>query len=132
MSIIILKDRKRKIHKHLSSIEIRCKCLHQTCTQTIVRKKMIKMWGIVRKKVGKEIYLTSGCRCQRHNFEVGGAKGSQHCSGGAWDFEWPDHIQRWLFAQMWRDAGAGLVLHYDEHCHVQIEASVHDDFKITC
>ena len=58
-------------------------CKH--CGENKVQQKLINMLQIIRDEAGIPIRVNSGYRCEVHNKNVGGVKGSQHTLGVAAD-----------------------------------------------
>lgn len=71
-----------KISEHFSDTEFACKC----CKKIKYDVKLVAKLECLRSAIGnKPIFLTSGYRCEKHNKNVGGAKGSYHLQGKAAD-----------------------------------------------
>lgn len=73
----------KMVGKYFSRIECACKC---GCGQDDVDPDLIKMADELREYLGKPMITTSVNRCEKHNSNVGGVKGSQHVQGKAMDF----------------------------------------------
>ena len=61
--------------------EFACKC----CGWNIVDQRLINMCQTLRDELGVPVKVNSGCRCPKHNAEVGGVKNSTHTRGLAAD-----------------------------------------------
>ena len=68
--------------KNFRESEFACKC----CGANKIDQRVINMAQAIRTKIGAAIHVNSGYRCEKHNAEVGGVKGSFHTQGLAADF----------------------------------------------
>ena len=59
--------------------EFRCKC---GCGNDNVSIELVRRLQQLRSLYGKPLYINSGCRCIKHNAEVGGVPNSAHVSEG--------------------------------------------------
>ena len=62
--------------------EFACKC---GCGYNVIDQRVIDMAQIIREALGVPVKVNSGCRCDKHNANVGGVKGSKHTKGLAAD-----------------------------------------------
>ena len=62
--------------------EFSCKC---GCGFNIIDQRVINMAQTIRDALGVPVRVNSGCRCKKHNANVGGVKGSNHTKGLAAD-----------------------------------------------
>lgn len=62
--------------------EFSCKC---GCGFNIIDQRVIDMAQTIRDALGVPVKINSGCRCEKHNKNVGGVKGSKHTKGLAAD-----------------------------------------------
>ena len=62
--------------------EFSCKC---GCGFNIIDQRIIDMAQIIREALGVPVRVNSGCRCEKHNANVKGVKGSKHTKGLAAD-----------------------------------------------
>ena len=69
--------------KHFKKEEFTCKC---GCNLNNINLELVKILDEIREHFGKPAIITSGCRCSKHNAEVGGVEGSRHVIGKASDF----------------------------------------------
>ncbi len=67
--------------KNFQVSEFACKC----CGKNLIDQRIINMAQIIRDRAGVPIRINSGCRCEKHNAEVGGTNGSFHTKGLAAD-----------------------------------------------
>lgn len=74
------------LSKHFNKAEFACKC---GCGFGLkdgdIDPALVQRLEELRENFGKPIYITSGCRCDKHNRKVGGAQFSQHKLGTAAD-----------------------------------------------
>ena len=69
---------------NFSRKEFACNC---GCGFDTVSEKLVKALQTLRDIVGKPIIITSACRCEKQNKNVGGKKDSQHLLGTAADIQ---------------------------------------------
>jgi len=66
--------------------EFACKmCLKAGVYYNVIKPELVLKLQDVRNILGVPIIITSGCRCKKHNQEIGGASKSFHLSGEAVD-----------------------------------------------
>ena len=63
---------------YFKAIEFACR---DHCGLDAFDPKMLKILNEVREELGFPIIITSGCRCEKHNAAIGGAKHSTHLPG---------------------------------------------------
>lgn len=69
--------------KHFKKEEFACKC---GCGLNRIDLRLVQVLEQIRTHFGdKPIIVTSGCRCSKHNKNVGGVQGSRHVLGKASD-----------------------------------------------
>lgn len=68
--------------KHFKKSEFTCKC---GCGMNNINLKLVKILEEIRNHFGQAVVITSGCRCKKHNADVGGVQGSRHVLGKASD-----------------------------------------------
>lgn len=68
--------------KYFRKEEFTCKC---GCKMNNIDLRLIKILDEIREHFGQACIVTSGCRCSKHNKEVGGVQGSRHVLGKAAD-----------------------------------------------
>ncbi len=77
-----------QLSKNLWSHEVMCQGVG-CCTESIISKRMVDTFQAIRDDYGEAIEIGdadgSGHRCQIHNRAVGGANGSLHLTGSAFD-----------------------------------------------
>lgn len=72
--------------KNFSRSEFACRC---GCGFDDINKFLVAKLQVLRDKIGVPIMINSGCRCQKHNDAIGGAKFSYHIRGLAADIKNP-------------------------------------------
>ena len=68
--------------KNFKASEFACKC---GCKFNNIDPRVMIMAQVIRDELGVPVRVNSGCRCEKHNAEVGGAKDSKHTKGLAAD-----------------------------------------------
>ena len=68
--------------KNFNVSEFTCKC---GCGFNIIDQRVINMAQSIRDALGVPVSVNSGCRCPKHNANVGGVKASKHTKGKAAD-----------------------------------------------
>ncbi|MFW0778392.1 MAG: D-Ala-D-Ala carboxypeptidase family metallohydrolase [Rickettsiales bacterium] len=71
------------LSQHFSRHEFKCKC--GECDFDTVDADLVAPLEYVRQYLGKPITITSGCRCDKYNNQIGGSPRSQHKYGRAAD-----------------------------------------------
>jgi len=69
---------------NFSSAEFCCKC---GCGYCKINNALLFALEAIREHFGQPITITSGCRCETHNANVGGKPGSRHLHGEAADMK---------------------------------------------
>lgn len=72
---------KIKISKNFEMVEFQCPC----CKQVKIDSGLLTKLQKLRDKLGSELYITSGYRCERENERAGGVRNSYHMQGLAAD-----------------------------------------------
>ncbi len=91
-----------KLSKNFDSSEFACQC---GCGYDTPNPELIRMLQVARDLYGKPIRITSGCRCIKHNRNVGGTANSAHISGMAADIATPTGKERFLIIKALLEAG---------------------------
>ena len=98
----------KKISPNFYRHEFACKC---GCGFNTVDVELLTLCETVRQINGhKPIEPNCGCRCQKHNIEVGGSQGSQHLKGRAADLpcDYPEIVYKELCKRYPDEYGFGL------------------------
>jgi len=105
------------ISQHFNRSEFACQC---GCGFDTVDIELIEVLETVRQHFASPVKITSGCRCNSHNFKVGGAIESKHCKGIAADFKvqgkTPQEVHDFLCRTYPKKFGIGLYgswVHFD-------------------
>ena len=104
---------------HFSFIEFRCNDggRFPECKRIWVLRVHVRRLEAYRSKIDAPVRIVSGCRCKRHNAEVGGARSSQHMFGTASDIEGLASLREKkgfaLFAGLGFKQSTGRVIHVD-------------------
>jgi zinc D-Ala-D-Ala carboxypeptidase len=78
------KNENLRISDIFYSREFDCQCHYPDCTTTLIDDLLLEGLEQLWKLTGGFI-IDSGYRCQKHNFDIGGAKNSEHVLGKAAD-----------------------------------------------
>lgn len=82
-----------RLSKNLMAHEVHCQG-NGCCQESIISKRMVDTYQDIRDEYGEAIEIASaggsGYRCEQHNREVGGASGSLHKLGCAFDMHCRD------------------------------------------
>jgi len=89
------------LSKHFSRWEFECSC---GCGTGQIRDALVERLQKVREGYGP-LTVNSGCRCKRHNRNVGGTPESSHLSGWAADLRCPNSFSRFHLVQNLLAAG---------------------------
>ncbi|MGB0454853.1 MAG: D-Ala-D-Ala carboxypeptidase family metallohydrolase [Bacteriovoracaceae bacterium] len=111
-----------KLSKHLSHSEFKCRCNLNHCNFTIVYPSLLDAFESLREKIGKPLIVTSGFRCQSHNFKVGGLPNSRHTRGQAIDIAVPEGVSPMEFFKVCRKTFDFADIYLGEnfvHCHME-------------
>lgn len=112
-----------KLSAHLDLKEVHCKCEYPNCQVTIVDTDAVTLFEKIRSRVGEPVIITRWYSCSAHNQDVGGAPGSQHLNGTAFDFRVSGYSGMQLagivedFSEA-EDLGIGTYKHFPRLCHV--------------
>ena len=114
-----LKAGKGTASTHFSFSEFACRCngKFSACARIWIQRELIESLEDLRAKYYKNgLSVDSGCRCNGHNEEVGGATSSQHKYGTACDVD--PVVNRNTLAKAKMFAGIGYNLSSGEVSHV--------------
>ena len=101
--------------------EFACNC----CGKNKINDTVILLCQKIRDALGMPIVITSGYRCEKHNAEIGGVKGSFHTKGKAADLFIPaggsllfNTIRQLYLAG--KVPELGYCIRYNWGCHIDI------------
>ena len=107
-----------RLSKNLMAHEVHCQG-KGCCTESIISKRMVETYQDIRDEYGDAIEIAmaggSGYRCDTHNREVGGASGSLHKIGCAFDMHCRDKAK--LLRIVERKITDGEIGVYDTFIH---------------
>lgn len=107
--------------KNLSRHEFACKC---GCGFDTVDVETLEVIQSVCDHFNCKVLITSGCRCEAHNAEVGGSKNSQHLLGRAADCKFslidPEGVFHYLNERYKTRHGFGL---YETFNHIDTRSN---------
>ena len=119
---IYKKDSIASISDNIKLEEFRCKCDNKECKSTPVSTVLMDKFEKLRKECGNlPIKITSGHRCQVHNYEVGGTLTSKHLYGLAMDLKPPKGMDLIVFESIAWDIGFGIVLPYTMYNFIHVD-----------
>lgn len=104
---------------HFSYVEFRCNDggKFPECQRIWILRDHVRRLEAYRAHVAAPVRIVSGCRCKRHNKEVGGASNSQHMFGSASDIQallsLAERRRLRLFAGLGFQRSTGKVVHVD-------------------
>ena len=103
-----------KLSKHFTREEVACRC---GCGFDSMDVETIKIAEEVRELIGGPVQVGSGCRCESHNRDVGGASKSLHVQARAMDLyvPHPERVYDWLCLKYPSKYGFGV---YKTFVHV--------------
>ena len=84
-TIMFPKYSKYRLTEYLGTEEVQCHCEHKDCKTQVISAQTVESFRQLRNAYSKPIIVTSGFRCQRHNYMEGGTNDSRHKLGGALD-----------------------------------------------
>jgi len=73
--------------QHFTDVELACRCGLQDCNALPIQPRALAGLEAVRVAYGRPLVIRSAARCQGWNTTVGGAPGSRHLHGDAFDVE---------------------------------------------
>lgn len=106
--------------KHFKKEEFTCKC---GCGFNNMEFQIIKMLDDARDFAQIPFKINCGCRCEKHNKEVGGVEKSSHCDGLAVDISALSGAYKYMIVGSLFIVGFKRILIYDSFIHVDIDLS---------
>ena len=104
--------------KHFHLKEFDCPC----CGKNNIDLNLVKTLDKVRDELGYPIFITSGCRCEKHNAFVGGVKNSAHLFGLACDIRVPDNHFRLKLLKLLFENGISRMGIGENFIHIDIDS----------
>lgn len=112
-----------QLTKNFNTTDFDCKCVYPDCKITLIDDDLLdgleELWDMVG-----EFQINSGYRCEKHNKDVKGEKGSKHLIGIAADIEslkgltGPEMSRYVLQIPAFEKGGLGVAEHW-LHCDVR-------------
>ncbi|HSA05701.1 MAG TPA: D-Ala-D-Ala carboxypeptidase family metallohydrolase [Candidatus Gastranaerophilales bacterium] len=112
--------------------ELSCRC----CGKLIINHETLICLQAFRyflnRKYGRNIMITPSCgtRCYQHNIDVGGAKGSFHLTGQAFDITSPDITYRQIYEAALESKLFSTVIRYDKSLFVHVDTRKRKNYAI--
>ncbi len=109
---------------NFSKSEFSCRC---SCGFERISMDTVRICQAVRDFFDKPVTVTSGCRCESHNANVGGSKSSQHLQGTAADIVVKDIKPSLVYEYLDENAdelGVGGLGSYDTFTHVDTSVGI--------
>lgn len=109
------------LSEHFNRANFTCKC---GCGFNDINIILIEYLELIRLRFGQRLFINCGCRCKKHNREVGGATNSQHLIGNAADIVIedvkPDMVADYADMVINQKGGVGR---YDSFTHVDLRGT---------
>lgn len=106
--------------KHFKKEEFTCRC---GCGLNNMKYQILKMLDEARELAQVPFKINCGCRCDKHNIEVGGVKDSSHKEGLAVDISSLNDRDRYMIVGSLVLVGFRRILIYDSFIHCDIDLS---------
>lgn len=108
--------------KNFDKSEFTCKC---GCGFNIISPKLVNALQVLRDIIKLPIIINCGCRCAKHNVEIGGVKNSQHMLGTAADIRCKNLSPKELkkFAEQIPEFNNGGIGLYKTFLHVDVRGN---------
>lgn len=98
--------------------EFSCKC----CGYNNINKNFVKKLDEARSEAGIPFFINSGCRCEKHNKEVGGKPGSSHIKGLSADIFCVESTKRLKIIKALLNAGFERIGIAKTFIHIDIDS----------
>lgn len=85
MSLQELEETYKKLYPNFKPKEFECKCSYSDCPKHGVEFYLLSKLQELRNTLRFPLNINSGFRCEKHNQDIGGKKGSYHLKGLAAD-----------------------------------------------
>jgi len=116
------RGQKLQLTEHFNISEFHCKGAKCGCKQTLHDPVLSAYLQQIRVHFGKPLHITSGYRCESHNYAVDGVAGSLHTKGMAADFVIPG-VKPLEIAQYAEQIGIQGIGLYDGFVHIDTRES---------
>lgn len=112
--------------------ELSCRCCGKLIHNSEAKVCLQAFRYYLNRKYGKNIRIipTCGTRCAEHNAEIGGAKGSFHLTGQAFDITSPDITYKQLYYSAVKSRLFSTVIRYDKSKFVHVDTRKRKDYAI--
>lgn len=109
-----------KVSDHFWRNEFTCNC----CGLYIPNPELLLVLERIRMKIHRPLFINSGTRCEKHNFESGGSIDSWHLTGQAADVPTTGKRDKLQFVKYAIEAGATDIGVYDWGIHIAVDTPV--------
>ena len=109
----------QQLTKNFTKDEFSCPC----CGFNIIDHNLVNRLQLLRDTLNESLVVKSGCRCKKHNAEVGGTPDSAHLYGKAADILCPDSGFRYRFLSQAFKLFARIEVPNGPWIHVDIDES---------
>ena len=96
-----------------------CPC----CGRNFIDLKLVMKLDLARTIAGIPFIINSACRCEKHNYDVGGSVTSSHKEGLAVDIKCVNSVDRFIIINALIRVGFVRILIYKNFIHVDIDSS---------
>lgn len=104
--------------KHFKKEEFTCKC---GCGLNDINYHVVNRLDFARELAAIPFRINCGCRCVKHNKEVGGVEDSAHIKGYAVDISARDDKSRFIIVSALIKSGFNRVIVYDTFVHCDLD-----------
>ena len=108
------------IAQYFKKSEFTCKC---GCGFSDISVRLVHELDKVRELLGRQLIITSGCRCSDHNRQAGGKENSDHLKGLAADLRVNSSIARFEVLQALLMVGISRIGIGENFIHVELNDS---------
>lgn len=106
--------------QHFKKEEFECKC---GCGFNNIDTAFVLMLNDARELANVPFKINCGCRCEKHNNDVGGVTDSAHTKGLAVDISTPSDSTRFAIVESLLNVGFKRVLLYGSFVHADMDFS---------
>lgn len=105
--------------ENFKQTEFACKC---GCGYQSISPHLVQRLQVLRDIVRQPLVVNSGCRCERHNTNIGGSQNSLHVTGLAADITIADKGLLGDMARLLSDWSGGMKYYAGRFIHLDIGA----------